>query len=91
MLNEYTGEIGKRQDFDVTCTKTLGIEGNYGVRTMVKFADPDGRIIIWWATGEVELEVGKQYRIKATVKKHEEYKGWKQTIVTRAKCTIHNN
>lgn len=33
----------------------------------------------------IEYEIGKKYLIKGTVKSHEEYKGCKQTVITRCK------
>lgn len=63
------------------------------------FRDADGNCIVWktkstlgmWLEDEsgheewVEAEVGDSIAMKATVKEHGEYKGTKQTVITRAK------
>lgn len=63
--------------------------------------DDDGNCIVWktknplamWVEGEsghdewVEAEVGDTIQMKATIKEHGEYKGTKQTVVTRPKIT----
>lgn len=60
--------------------------GHYGLAKLHSLRDEEGRTLIWFATGADELEVGGKYRILGTVKKHEEYKGWKQTTLTRVKA-----
>lgn len=73
----------------------------YGMETVYihRFRDEDGNAIIWWtgnAFGDYveddqgysnwqKYNVGDKFRIKATVKKHGEYKGEKNTVVTRVK------
>lgn len=63
--------------------------------------DDDGNCIVWktknplamWVEDEsghdewVEAEVGDTIQMKATIKEHGEYKGTKQTVVTRPKIT----
>jgi hypothetical protein len=44
--------------------------------------DEAGHSFTWFCSGK-PLEEGKVYEVKATVKKHDEYKGVKQTIVNR--------
>ena len=46
--------------------------------------DQDGNALIWWASGSANwLTEGKTYRVEASVKEHDEYKGRKQTTLTR--------
>ena len=48
--------------------------------------DKNGNNIKWFSSGTTTyLEDGQTYKIKATVKKQEEFKNKKQTIVTRLK------
>jgi hypothetical protein len=43
-------------------------------------------ILSWFTSSNIsDLEVGKEYWLSATVKEHSEYKGEKQTILTRCK------
>jgi hypothetical protein len=83
-LNEYIGEIKERRGFTITVKSMKSFEGDYGVKTLVRMKDAEGRTLIWWASGEAEwMETDKQYEITGTIKAHEEYKDWKQTVLQR--------
>lgn len=83
-LSEHIGEIKERRGFTVTVKAMKGFESSFGLKTLVRMHDAEGRTLIWWASGEVEwMEVGKQYEITGTIKDHDEYKGWKQTVLQR--------
>ena len=40
------------------------------------------RTVVWFASNKT-LDEGESYHVKLTVKKHDEYNGWKQTMVNR--------
>jgi len=61
------------------------IESDWGVSTLLVFADEAGSVFKWFASGSHDYAVGTHFTGKATVKKHEEYNGAKSTVVTRAK------
>jgi hypothetical protein len=85
--SDYLGTVGERlllTEVDVVGIKTF--DGDYGVRTLVKLMDGAGNQITWW-TGHAPdwAEQGNHVAaLKATVKKHEEYKGVRGTVITRA-------
>jgi hypothetical protein len=82
--SEYQGEVGKRTTFrGLTLISIYSFEGGYGVTNLHKFQDAEGNILVWF-TGK-RLEEDAVYGGKATVKKHDEYKGVKQTTLTRCK------
>lgn len=83
--SKHLGEIDKRQQFDnVTCRLARPIVSGIYEKTLVKFVDGEGNVLIWWASGMPDwVEVGCKYNIKATVKKHTEYQGVAQTEVNR--------
>ncbi len=82
----HVGVVKARQSFTLTVTGVKTFDGDYGVRSLVTFVDVAGNQLKWW-TSETDLEPGKTYTGKATVKAHEEYKGVKQTLLTRATLT----
>jgi hypothetical protein len=83
-VSGYQGEVGKRQVFEnLTVERVIYNEGAYGVTYITKLVDDKGNIYTWFASKE--LEQGQTYNLKATVKKHEEYRGVKQTVITRGK------
>ena len=95
LKNEYLGEIGQRIEFEVKSFKLLYTyytyytpygEENYCYR----FLTPDNHIIIWSTSGRIkEVEKGFELndkffkKLKGTIKNLEEYKGEKQTVITR--------
>ncbi len=85
--NEWVGTEKERLEITVKVTGVQYIDGYYGTTTLHKMVDEKGRTIVWFASGSKknDLEAGKKYRITATIKKHDEYNDWKQTIVNRAK------
>lgn len=84
--SEWVGEIKRRIDFDLTLKFKNVFEGKYGINYCYVFETVEGNRVVWF-TNSVELEVGCRYIGKATVTKHDEFKGVKQTIVNRAKLT----
>lgn len=78
----YYGEVKKRYTLDLMVERVDAITTNFGVTMKHKMTDAEGHVFIWWASSG-ELKAGEEVRVKATVKEHREYKGYKQTVVTR--------
>ncbi len=53
---------------------------------IVNFIDKNGNRFTWFTSGKSVLDEGKTYTGSATIKKHNEYKGIKSTIITRYKA-----
>ncbi len=84
--NEFIGAVGgKVKDLEVTITGCRLFDGDYGLKTLITMRDADGRELKWWATGDKMMDEGKRHLKGATIKKHEEYRGVKQTIVKLAR------
>lgn len=82
--SQHFGTIKKREVFELTVTGVNYFDGEYGVTTFIRFMDKNGNVAVWKASGQKDdLERGVTYRVKATVKEHGEYKGTKQTVLTR--------
>jgi hypothetical protein len=81
----HVGTVGKREVFSVTVKAVRCFDGNYGVRSLVRMEDESGNVLTWW-TGEAPewAKEGDSLKVKATVKKHDDYKGTPQTVVSRA-------
>lgn len=82
-VSEHFGTVGKREAFTFTVTRKVCIDGNYGTRTIVGLEDGAGRAAVWFASGVPELSVGDKVTGRATVKEHGDYKGTKQTTLSR--------
>ena len=53
--------------------------------TMVRMVAKNGHRLTWFASGYVGMQEGQEAEIAAAVKKHDDYRGQKSTIVTRVK------
>jgi len=85
----HVGTVGKREVFsNVVLDFVTGYETQYGYTTVLKFITDAGAVLTWKAsnTDIARGDVGKRYDVKGTVKKHDEYKGQKQTLLSR--CAV---
>lgn len=59
----------------------------YGMTTMFAhtFKDADGNVFTWKTQKGIALERGAAVNLSGTVKEHTEYKGERQTVLTRCK------
>ena len=83
--NEYVGQVGDRVDIELgSRARVLYEKGRYSFYgpevCLVELIDKDGHTFIW-STSNYYLEEGT--KIRATIKGYKEYKGVKQTIITR--------
>lgn len=84
--NLYLGEPGERlKDIEATVVRVRPSDGFYGPQTIITLETPDGNTLTWFATGSLDVEAGDYWKLTGTVKKHTEYKGVRQTQLTRVK------
>ncbi len=87
--NEHFGTIKKRALLELTVetVRSFATDSYFSpVRYLFRFRDKEGRLAIWWtgkSDDEAGLIEGGKYVVLATVKDHGEYKGEKQTVLTR--------
>lgn len=80
----FVGTIGERlRGVRVTVRRRTDLEPNeFGPRTLVAMEDESGNDLTWF-TGWSGVEVGDVRFLTGTVKSHSEYKGRKQTTLSR--------
>lgn len=84
-VSEYQGEVGQRITFEPTSvTLTYTMENMYGMTYLYKIEDASGNIYIWYASKWIE-DPESVKSITGTIKEHSEYRGTKQTVLTRCK------
>jgi hypothetical protein len=91
--SNHVGKVKERLELELYVFKRFVNDG-YSERTNYSFSstlllmrDKAGNVFRWSASGiKEDLLEGKTYRLKGTIKEHAEYKGTKQTILTR--CTL---
>lgn len=83
----FIGELKQRLEFVVKLEFVKSFDTQFGISTLHKFRDAEGNILTWFSSSgsDVTDKKGQEIRIKGTVKKHEEYKGTKQTVISRVK------
>lgn len=87
--SEYVGEVGGKLELSVTLKRvfqfethfTYSGEGSY----IYKFADAEGNTVTWKTSKDLKIDEGWTGLITGTVKEHSEYRGDKQTVLTRCK------
>lgn len=87
--SRHVGTVKKRDEMTLTLIRSFSFDTDFGLMYIHKMQDPEGNSIVWKTGNAVRdsnrrlLEAGQTVRVKATVKEHGEYKGEKQTVVTR--------
>jgi hypothetical protein len=89
--SEYFGSVKVRSLYRLRLISVIVIDGHYGISFLHKFRDCAGNVAIWFGSRRAEIDgyeikVGALHYVKGTVKEHSEFKGVKQTTLTR--CTI---
>lgn len=94
--SEWIGKVKQRLNLHVTYLRVNAFDGYMGRTTYVHtFEDADGNVLVWKTGNVLEyidengtyqyVAEGSDFDIAATVKDHTEYRGVKQTEVTRLK------
>ena len=93
--NEHIGNVKERLTLDLTLVGTREIQGHFGLSILHRFEDAAGNLFVWFATNERiipeddgrndrrAINVGETHTLAGTVKGHDDYKGRKQTKLTR--------
>lgn len=81
------GEKTDRRELEVTVAGLYYSHGDFGTTTIYTLVDGDGNLFKWFASddklGDTE---GARFLIKGTIKAHKEWKGTKETHLTR--CAV---
>lgn len=78
----FVGEVKAKLSLTLTVDKVFTIETQYGALHINKFRDADGNVLVW-KTSTTRFEPGETKVLKGTVKAHTEFRGEKQTELTR--------
>jgi hypothetical protein len=85
--SRHLGEVGNKGTWQAKVTAILPRENSWGATWLVKF-DVEGSTLTWWASNPPDCEVGDEVEVKGTVKGLGEFKGQKETTVTRCKVKV---
>jgi len=88
VVSTWVGEVKKREVFThLKVARLASFDSDFGTRTVVTFEDVTGNVLVWKASGDPRVTLGACYDVKGTVKAHGDYKGVKQTTLTRCDLT----
>lgn len=81
--SDWVGEVGQRLDIKVASWKCMASwENQFGMGYLYKIVDADGNVYTWKTSRCID---GAE-KLKGTVKAHSEFRGTKQTELTRCKA-----
>lgn len=84
--SKHIGKEGDRlRDIKATVSFVSVRETDYGLSTIIKFLDEKGNILVWFASKRIDLMMNQTVFLTGTVKKHDEFKGKKQTLLARCR------
>jgi len=84
--SQHFGAVKERPTLTLTVLSVFANDGAWGTTHIHKMLTEDGNMVTWFSSSD-RLDVGAKYTGKATIKDHKEYKGTKETVVTRCKFT----
>lgn len=89
--SQYVGAEGAKIALKVTLVATKLIPGQvpeqFGDKVLHRFVDEEGNLLVWFSSGHgCDMVIGNSYNIRATVKKHGDYRNAKQTTLLRVTC-----
>ncbi|MDD2765785.1 MAG: hypothetical protein PHE83_17620 [Opitutaceae bacterium] len=82
--SEFVGQPGERREFSVTVRTRIPYASQFGPGIIYLLHDDSGNTLKWMTSG-TGLPEGNTFKIKGTIKRHAEYRGEKQTELTRVK------
>ena len=84
--NEFLGNVKDRlRGIVATVKRVRHSEGYYGITTIITLKTGSGDTLVWFATGDVDVELNDMWKLDGTVKKHDTFNGINQTVLTRVK------
>lgn len=85
--NEHFGDVKERVSARVTMASYRQTAGYYGDTHVYNLRDEEGRAVVWFASSYQQWlnDAQSPVDVVGTVKQHKEYRGTKQTVLTRVK------
>lgn len=85
--SKHLGSIGDKITRNIKSLQLLtSWDGMYGTTYMYSMEDDDGNVLIWKSSKWIDLDHADYHRVTGTVKEHSEFRGVKQTNLTR--CSL---
>lgn len=87
--SNWVGNEGDKITADFTFVEYHTYETHYSfygeINFIYKFTDKQSNVFVWNTSTNKDFEQGHTYTLTGTIKKHNEYRGEKQTVLTRCR------
>ena len=85
-LSKYVGSVKDRlRDIEVVLEKKITVNTMFGLSNLYTFRMGTD-VLTWFSQKNLEIAEGTSVILTGTIKEHKEYRGTKQTVLTR--CTV---
>ena len=84
-ISNHVGAVGDKLDIDVEYKNSFYKNMPTGGFYIHKFISAEGNVLVWMTSTSIHADVGTKLKLRGTVKSHGEFKGEKNTMVTRCK------
>jgi len=85
-ISTYVGTVGDKISAEVEVTMAKSVSSNFGQSMLYKFVDATGNTYSTFSSSyKFAPEIGDKLKISGTVKSHDEFKGFKSTMLKRVK------
>lgn len=83
--SKHLASPGERIEVEARVEGVSERETAYGLQRIYRLTDVNGNELTWFSTSSDLLEEGQLYRLRGTVKRHDDFKGVPRTVLTRCK------
>lgn len=80
--SQFVGQVGERRVFALTMKRTVSFVGNFGPAVVNEMCDAEGNVFVYIGANQLAKE-GEALNLKATIKRHNDRDGVKQTALSR--------
>lgn len=90
--SNHVGKMDQKWEGKSRLERVISLpDRGYGPKKLYRWRDQQGNVLTWITSVMLQLTVGQQYNLKGTVKRHQEYNGEKQTVLTRCRVDRSEN
>lgn len=84
-VSTHVGGIKDKIEFEGKVISRTNFETQFGESSRIRMNDLLGNEFVWFTSSRFSFKEGDSIVVRGTVKEHTEYKGVKQTVITRCK------
>ena len=87
--SNFIGNVGERITVEATLKTCKTLDSNFGITYLTKWVADSGDVLTWFATAYVDSnDINEKFKLVGTVKKHNDYNGKNETVLTRCKFSL---